>query len=870
MLPENRRQQLDGIVQQMAQNGEAEADIQFVVGDFKSKYGAESTQPAPETPQYDPSTGLEVAPDTKPGFMGRIGEAATKRINAIANPKVRGRGSIGNAIPSIGELMNTAGQLGGFVGDVGMEAIKATPFLGEAVDMIGQSLPGNPVVKAGAKAFGALPEGTRTDVGDLANATMLYPGAIAGKGALKVGAEGVNIGRDVAGLALRKTPEMLERELTSVIGKGIEKAIRPTVVGKRTAPQVKAYYEKAKNAVKTIVDNKDNLSLTDIDGNAVTGLPKTIKQFSEAIDQSKKSIYQQYHAMATEAGEAGALFDADKILTKLDDVAGDLKHNPQVRQYAYDLKAEIDELHGQPPDIIEARIADLNNSLSGFYEGRVSRAKAQVDASVAHLMREELDSNIMNAVGPGYQGLKNTYGALKTLEKEVNHRAVVNARRNTKGLLDFTDIFTGGEIVGGVLTMNPTLIARGVAGKGIKEYFKFLNNPDRIVKGMFSDAESLLNRQTVQPGLRSATGRALEGYLGDMTDVLQPEAMAAGSGRLGPIPMAAGEVAPVVSGRLRGVPVGAPYGPEILRPAMDNVINAEATSTGRLGLPAPQQAGARLAIPAGQGFELRDAVQPSLTTIERRIPQPAERGRLTAIAAGSGSNAENLVTYLQRAGKVRLGPEFQDLSGDAWTRYQGIGRTKDRSREMSDVAAVSSKNGRMSMDEAADLLNQDGFISRDGKPWDSVKLFNELSEGNARKIFTPTKQDDMINRQIRRWENDYIEEGLAELEARGEIDARAARKSIPDHKERLIDEIRAEGLIDPKNEEAALKELSDFFNSITKPVKVDTADLPGLSEAETFGLTPKGQVYQGPMKANKPKPEQGRLGLPKGKGNRPF
>ncbi len=38
-LNETDRKKLDGIVQQMTANKEADADIQFVVNDFKTKYG---------------------------------------------------------------------------------------------------------------------------------------------------------------------------------------------------------------------------------------------------------------------------------------------------------------------------------------------------------------------------------------------------------------------------------------------------------------------------------------------------------------------------------------------------------------------------------------------------------------------------------------------------------------------------------------------------------------------------------------------------------------------------------------------------------------------------------------------------------------
>lgn len=60
MLPEERRQQLDNVVQQMIQNKETDESIQLVVDDFKSKYD----QPSQALPQVQPIQerfGLEVA-----------------------------------------------------------------------------------------------------------------------------------------------------------------------------------------------------------------------------------------------------------------------------------------------------------------------------------------------------------------------------------------------------------------------------------------------------------------------------------------------------------------------------------------------------------------------------------------------------------------------------------------------------------------------------------------------------------------------------------------------------------------------------------------------------------------------------------------
>jgi len=61
----------------------------------------------------------------------------------------------------------------------------------------------------------------------------------------------------------------------------------------------------------------------------------------------------------------------------------------------------------------------------------------------------------------------------------------VNARKANKGLMDMTDIFTGGDIAAGLLTANPALLAKGTVGKGLKEVFKALNDPDRAIANMF-------------------------------------------------------------------------------------------------------------------------------------------------------------------------------------------------------------------------------------------------------------------------------------------------------------------------------------------------------------------------------------------------
>ncbi len=182
---------------------------------------------------------------------------------------------------------------------------------------------------------------------------------------------------------------------------------------------------------------------------------------------------------------------------------------------------------------------------------------------------------------------------------------------------------------------------------------------------------------------------------------------------------------------------------------------------------------------------------------------------VTAVAKPSPAKGpQNLVTYLQAAGKVRLG-NFKDMTGDAWSRFHGI-KAKDRSREMGDIASVSSDKGKWALDEAAANLNDEGFRSPDGQPWTDSSLFDALASGKARNIFTPDKQDVMIDRQLRSAENEWIER---QLENESEIDPRAIQEGQGNLQSGLVDEIKAEG-VNIHDEEAALKEASDFFDEV--------------------------------------------------------
>lgn len=468
------------------------------------------------------------------GFASSVGSDIGKRSGNVADIFTKNVPADESVMGSVNKLPSRAlqviGQGSGLVNDVTAEGLKsayrmfvpksAQEYLSEKASAISESPTVQSTLKSLTGAYeGAkerFPEGMR-NVEAVANITGALPilkgASLVGKGSLSAGKEGVNIAKDVAKIAGGSAEESFTRKLDNVVRYGVEKALRPSVAGKGTAPQMKSYYDRATSAVKDIISNKENLVLTDAEGNAIKGaLPSSLKQFSEAVDQTKKNIFRQYDDMAKQAGENGAIVKLDPAVNELEKVGKSvvLQDNaPEVASYAQTRAVAFKNRGSYTTEEAQDAIAIYNKSLEAYYRNPSyeNASKAGIDALIANNLRKSLDKSIETLAGPGYQDLKNSYGALKEIEEDVTHRAIVDARKNIKGLVDFTDIYTSGELVAGLATQNPGMILKGGVWKGVQQYIKIMNNPNRVVKSMFGNAESLINNQTA--GFKSKTFNAL-------------------------------------------------------------------------------------------------------------------------------------------------------------------------------------------------------------------------------------------------------------------------------------------------------------------------------------------------------------------------
>lgn len=449
------------------------------------------------------------------GLWGRLADRGKNIINEFRpNQERTTYQKVSDALG--GRMVRVAGNVVGAAGDViGAGIEKAGKFAYNRLPEQGQenlkkgfsAVVQNPLVAAGITAlqggiekydeFSQANPNAAKDINALANILSAIPVSKVAKPVVK---EGLNLADDALKASQRiGGAERVGKALDASIDTGIEKGIRPTVVGKNNLAQMEKYKEKAREAVKTVVRYKDKIKLTDEFGEATSKLPQTLNQFSQAIDQTKKAIYKKYDDLATKAGKAGASVELNPIAKELSTlfkspVLNDIA--PEIVQYAKKRGTALVKRGQYTTKQAQEAIEQLNKSLESFYKnpspGEFSRL--QVDALIVNNMRKSLDDVIEKSTEKGYQGLKNLYGSLKAIEKDVSKRAIVDARKNAKGLIDFTDIFSAGDIIAGVATLNPAQISKGVFQKMIASLYKMKNDPNRIIRKMFEGAERSLKK----------------------------------------------------------------------------------------------------------------------------------------------------------------------------------------------------------------------------------------------------------------------------------------------------------------------------------------------------------------------------------------
>lgn len=180
MLPEDKRVQLDDIVQQMIQNKESDSNIRFVVDDFKKKYNQPIEKRAEVENPYDasfPATGKETPLEAGMKAIGNVPSSTFGLVKgvvgAVAHPiqTLKGIGSIGlggvqKVIPGEQGSEESFNQFTGLLKDRygSLENLQKTAIddpVGFGADVVGLFTGGAALVGKGAEATNLLSKSAR-------------------------------------------------------------------------------------------------------------------------------------------------------------------------------------------------------------------------------------------------------------------------------------------------------------------------------------------------------------------------------------------------------------------------------------------------------------------------------------------------------------------------------------------------------------------------------------------------------------------------------------------------------------------------------------------------------------------------------------
>lgn len=182
--------------------------------------------------------------------------------------------------------------------------------------------------------------------------------------------------------------------MTPEISKYINKSIKPTVINKSQNVKGLEDFEKhALNAVNTIIDNEKNIKLLDESGELVSRTPASVREFADAIDQTKSAIYTEYNTLAQQAGKAGAEVDFSATIDELGKTKARLEKMVGTKdtiKYIDEMIADLEEI--KTLNVVDAQqnVQLLNEKLQAFYRNPSHNdvGKAAIDALVNNKLRE--------------------------------------------------------------------------------------------------------------------------------------------------------------------------------------------------------------------------------------------------------------------------------------------------------------------------------------------------------------------------------------------------------------------------------------------------------------------------------------------------
>jgi hypothetical protein len=362
-----------------------------------------------------------------------------------------------------------------------------------------------------------------TGAENIANIAAIAPIAgsvlkLAGKGVSQLAKAG---SIETTTKSISKMPTGYKTNLVNIYDKKIADTVAEDMSGMignkaKSSPQFKAENAKRVQAVESII--KDPAVNFVDDAGKTHNVPRNTQEWAEAIDMRKRNIYNSEQAqMLKQSGDPrlGAVIPVDGSIAEVQKIVDNraLWGKPIHQQAIKELEIlnKIKETTGGYT-INEAHeiVTNANANLKTY----LRKVNPELDSSlalsnnIAQDLRKGLDDKIMSITGDSFSKAQQEYGALLSVEEDINKLRNKAAKLNSdKSNISYMDMATDWSALHGGLQMVGSASSAGAANvvsagimKGWNAAMNYMTHPDRITGKMFKKVEKLSNRRDMVSG----------------------------------------------------------------------------------------------------------------------------------------------------------------------------------------------------------------------------------------------------------------------------------------------------------------------------------------------------------------------------------
>jgi hypothetical protein len=269
-------------------------------------------------------------------------------------------------------------------------------------------------------------------------------------------------------------------------------------------------------AVDSIIDASKNENLRLMDANdrelPAGRMPSTLGEFVQGIDELKTQVFKEYDGMARTQGGQGIQVPLQPALAKLQEIASE---NPELADHAAAQARKWAEAGQYSPLQMQNAIRSLYKSTKGINESvGMNEVKAQVLPTLTKTLNDAMAAALQ---GPQYQGLRNRYGSLTSIEDDVSNAFRKDLAKRPGGLGDkLADTSALIAALHGVFSHDVRTMGVAAGVEAMKYLRRYLAEPNRAVASMFRRrAAEISPPMTDQMGAARAAGPLSLGVEGD-------------------------------------------------------------------------------------------------------------------------------------------------------------------------------------------------------------------------------------------------------------------------------------------------------------------------------------------------------------------